>query len=288
MSQATVNGTTLFYTEAGSGEAIIFVHEFAGDHRSWELQMRFFSRRYHCISYNARGYPPSAVPDDAAVYSQQHQTDDIVGILDHLKLEKAHVIGLSMGSFAALHFGLRYPQRSLSLVLAATGYGALPDSHDLFAQQALTMADRIEQQGITDAVDDYAGSPFRLPFKYKDPRGWQEFASHLAHHDSQGAYLTLRGYQATRPAFTELEQQLKHMSVPVLIIAGDEDDPSLAASLYLKQTIPSAALSIFPKTGHAMNLEEPALFNATVQSFIDTVSVGRWQARTPLAAGKVM
>jgi pimeloyl-ACP methyl ester carboxylesterase len=279
MPQAYANGVKLYYTEAGSGDAIVFVHEFAGDYRSWEPQVRYFSRRYRCIAYNARGYPPSEVPSDIQGYSQQHACDDIAGIMRHLDIERAHIVGLSMGSFAALHLGLRYPALVRSLVLAGTGYGALPRDREQFVREVEAMAARIEKQGIASVTTDYAVTPPRLPFKRKDPRGWQEFATQLAHHSSEGSALTLRGYQARQPAFTELESQLKQLTVPVLIIAGDEDAPSLEPSLYLKRIMPSAGLCVLPKSGHTLNLEEPSLFNQVVQDFLTTVDARRWEVR---------
>ena len=129
------DGTKLFYEEVGTGIPIVFVHEFAGDHRSWELQMRHFGRRYRCVAYNARGYPPSDVPDDVERYSQDRARDDIHAVLDALSLETAHVVGLSMGGFAALHFGFTYPGRVRSLVVGGCGYGASPDKRAQFAEE---------------------------------------------------------------------------------------------------------------------------------------------------------
>src|SRR4030095_11957879 len=116
------DGVNLHYEESGRGVPLVFVHEFAGDHRSWHLQMRFFSRRYRTIAFNARGYPPSDVPEDPAAYSQVQAVEDIRGVLDHLKVGRAHVVGLSMGGYATLHFGLSHPERALSLVVAGAGY----------------------------------------------------------------------------------------------------------------------------------------------------------------------
>src|SRR3954469_19879923 len=126
------DGTRLYFEETGAGTPVLFIHEFAGDHRSWEPQLRFFSRYFRCIAYNARGFPPSDVPDDPARYSQEQARDDALAVLDHLKLERAHVVGLSMGGFAALHFGIRYPPRARSLVVAVCGYGAEPQKKDKF------------------------------------------------------------------------------------------------------------------------------------------------------------
>src|SRR6186997_2123269 len=121
------DGVKLHYEEAGSGTPIVFVHEFAGDGRSWEPQMRHFSRRYRSIAYNARGYPPSDVPEDFERYSQERARDDILSVLDHLKIAKAHIVGLSMGGFAALHFGMKHGARALSITVAGCGYGAEPE-----------------------------------------------------------------------------------------------------------------------------------------------------------------
>ena len=129
---AARDGTLLYYEEAGSGTPVLFIHEFAGDHRSWEPQLRFFSRYFRCIAYNARGFPPSDLPEDPARYSQEHARDDAIAVLDHLRLERAHIVGLSMGGFAALHVGISYPQRARSLVVAGCCYGAEPEKKDKF------------------------------------------------------------------------------------------------------------------------------------------------------------
>ena len=136
----TDDGVSLFYEEAGSGTPIIFVHEFAGDVRSWEPQMRHFSRRYRAIAYNARGYPPSEIPNDPDSYSQKRACDDIRAVMDGLEIDVAHIVGLSMGGFATLHFGFDYPERALSLVVGGCGYGAEPDQREKFQNETLSTA----------------------------------------------------------------------------------------------------------------------------------------------------
>src|SRR6185312_5354880 len=134
----TDDGVRLHYEEAGSGTPIVFVHEFAGDSRSWEPQLRYFSRRYRCVACNARGYPPSDVPEDFERYSQARARDDIRAALDALKIERAHVVGLSMGANATLHFGLAYPQRAISLTFAGGGYGSSPATRKEFQESSRT------------------------------------------------------------------------------------------------------------------------------------------------------
>src|SRR2546427_435130 len=145
MPHATAaDGVKLYYEEAGSGIPILFVHEFAGDHRSWEPQLRFFSRAYRTIAYNARGYPPSDVPADPSRYSQARARDDAIAVLDHLGIDRAHVVGLSMGGFATLHVGLAHPQRALSLVAAGCGYGAAPTEREKFRSDCEALATLLE------------------------------------------------------------------------------------------------------------------------------------------------
>ena len=271
----------LYFEETGYGFPLLFIHEFAGDSRSWEPQVRWFSRRYKCITYNARGYPPSDVPTDPGRYSQERAVDDAVTMLDHLKISSAHVIGLSMGGFCALHLGLRYKRRTNSLVVAGCGYGAQPEKQAAFRAECEATARLLESEGAARAAAQYAIGPSRVQFQNKDPRGWAEFARQLAEHSAVGSALTLRGVQQQRPSLYHMVPELKRLEVPTLIVSGDEDEGSLEPSLMLKRTIPSSGLVVMSRTGHTCNLEEPELFNRTVWDFISTVESGRWALRDP-------
>ena len=288
MPYANSDGVKLFYEESGSGTAILFIHEFAGDYRSWEPQMRHFSSRYRCICYSARGYPPSDIPSDPNSYKQDIQSDDAARLLDHLGIEKAHIVGLSMGGFATLHFGLRHPQRALSLSVTGCGYGADKNNRDKFVADAEKVAIEYDRNGAQAVADFYAESSTRVQFQNKNPRGWAEFKRQLSEHSATGAANTMRGYQKTRPSLYDIEDKLKKLIVPTLIVTGDEDEPCLEPSLYLKRTIPSAALSILPRSGHTINLEEPDIFNGIIANFLATVDAGRWSLRDPRSLGSAM
>lgn len=277
----TDDGVNLYYEEAGSGTPIVFVHEFAGDLRSYEPQMRFFSRSHRCIAYNARGYEPSDVPPDVAMYSQERATDDIRAVLDALSIDKAHIVGVSMGGFAAVHFGLRYADRALSLAPGGCGYGSPLEVHAKFAAEAMKMADAIAEQGIEKVADTYAVASARVQFQNKDPRGWAEFKQQLKEHSTIGSANTMRGYQSKRSSLFNHEDELRKVTVPMLVMVGDEDDPAIEASVFLKRVVPSAGLVIFPKTGHALNLEEPDLYHQQLLSFFQRVEGGRWGLRDP-------
>lgn len=280
----TDDGVKLHYEEAGSGTPVVFVHEFAGDARSWEPQMRFFSRRYRAIAYNARGYPPSDVPEDPERYSQARARDDIRCVLDALGIARAHVVGLSMGAFATLHFGMAYGHRALSLVVAGGGYGAHPAHYAQFQADSRANAEFIRREGMARFAATYGYGPTRVQFLAKDPRGFEEFIGQLAAHSATGSANTMLGYQARRPSLYDLTEQMKAIGVPTLIIAGDEEEPCLEACLLMKRCISTAGLAILPRSGHAVNLEEPALFNQLVADFFHQVEAGRWGARDSRAA----
>jgi pimeloyl-ACP methyl ester carboxylesterase len=283
------DGVKLYVEEAGQGTPILFIHEFGGNHASWEPQLRFFSRRHRCITYAARGYPPSDVPDSVEAYSQAIAADDAVAVLDALGIDKAHIVGLSMGGFCTVHFGLRSPERALSLTVAGAGYGCEKEFEEYFRGVSLEVADNFEKQGAKEFSKIYALGASRVQFQNKDPRGWQEFADRLAAHSDRGAANTMRGVQARRPSFYDLEDGLKKMMVPTLVVVGDEDDHCLQPGIFLKKTIPACGLSVFPKTGHTLNLEEPAAFNALLAEFIAQVEAGRWLPRDPRALpGQIM
>ena len=280
-SLRTDDGIDLHYEDVGEGTPLVFVHEYAGDHRAWEMQLRFFARRYRCIAFAARGYPPSAVPTGAQAYSQDRATDDIAAVITGLGLAPAHVIGLSMGGFATLHLGLRHPHLARSLVAAGVGYGAAADKREQFAAETDATIVRIRAEGMERMAAVYGHGPTRLIFEQKDPRGFAEFIAQLAEHSTEGSALTMQGVQRQRPSLFDLKDSFARMTLPTFIIAGDEDDPTLEASLYLKRTIPSSALLVMPKCGHTMNLEDPDAFNRAVLDFITHVDAGTWRMRIP-------
>lgn len=279
----TDDGVRLYYEEAGAGEPVIFVHEFAGSHWSWEPQIRFFSRRHRCLVYAARGYPPSDVPEQVERYTQARAAADIGAVLDAAGIERAHVVGLSMGAFATLHFGLDHPERALSLVCAGIGYGAHPDHQAEFRRLAEEVAQAFETQGSKRFAAVYGSAAARVQLEAKDPRGYAEFIERLGEHSARGAANTQRGVQAQRPSLYDLRERLSQMTLPTLVIAGDEDDQTLMPGIYLKRTIPACGLLVLPKTGHAINLEEPEMFNRALAEFFAQVIAGRWGPRDPRA-----
>jgi pimeloyl-ACP methyl ester carboxylesterase len=280
------DGVRLYYEEAGSGTPVIFVHEYAGDWRTWEPQMRHFSRLHRCITFSQRGYLPSDVPKDPAQYSQDAQRDDVIAVLDHLKIDKAHIVGHSMGAATALHVGIHYPERCLSVTAAGCGYGSSPDPAVVEAtrEASLETAKMFETEDFAAAAAKYADGATRQTHKNKDPRGFAEFARMLAEHSPVGHAMTMRNVQAKRPTLWEMEAGLKKFSVPLLVLVGDEDDWCVDGSIYLKRTAPTAGLVVIPRSGHTITSEEPAAFNAALADLFAAAEAGRWLAHKPLGA----
>ena len=277
------DGTKLYVEEAGRGTPAVFVHEYAGDYRSWEPQLRYFCRQHRCVTFSQRGYPPSDVPTDPNRYGQDIARDDVIAVMDALDIVKAHVVGHSMGAYTALHVGMRYPERCLSVTAAGCGWGSTPDVEKRQAMQALARetGKMFAEEGIASAAAKYADAPMRQAFKHKDPRGFAAFARMLAEHSAAGHAHTMLNLQLKRPTLWEMEEELRRFSVPLLIIAGDEDEPCLDGSLFLKRTAPTAALLVLPRAGHTINSEEPAAFNAALAELFSASEAGRWLAHRP-------
>ena len=161
------DGARLYYETAGSGTPIVFVHEFSGDLWSWEKQIQHFSRRYHCVAFNARGYPPSDVPTSSRHYSHSKAVDDVAAVMRHLKLEKAHIVGCSMGSRTALDFGLRYPQMAMSVTMIGIGSGGDPRQAD-FKEKAEARAKLYEEGGLAEVLKGLSEAPNRIQLKAQE------------------------------------------------------------------------------------------------------------------------
>jgi pimeloyl-ACP methyl ester carboxylesterase len=272
------DGAKLYYEETGVGRPVVFVHEYAGDYRSWETQVRQLSRQYRCVSFSQRGYPPSDVPAEGERYSQDIVRDDVKAVMDHLRIEQAHIVGHSMGAYTALHVGLQFPQRCLSLTAAGCGWGSNPATREASAAMARDIGEMFRKEGIAAAAAKYADFPMRSQYKAKDPRGWAEFTRWMTEHSADGHALTMLHVQLRRPTLWDLEPRLKRLEVPLLVITGDEDEACIDGSVMLKRTVPGAALLVVPRAGHTINSEEPGKFNEALLEFFGAVESRRWMA----------
>ena len=277
----TDDGVKLYYEETGAGAPVVFVHEFAADHRSWEMQMRHFGQRYRSVTFSARGYPPSEVPPEQERYNYLRQADDAIDVLDAFGIARAHVVGLSMGGFCALQLGIRYPDRVSSLLVASAGSGARPGGRAAFLAETEQMAAAFRADGMAAVSAKQAMGPNRIQLRRKNRQVWEEFAGQLAEHSAEGMALTVIGIQRSRPSLYDITGQLAGITAPALVVNGDEDEACLEPGLLLKRTIPTAGLAVVPNSGHVLNLEEPALFNDLIRTLVGAAEAGTWPTRDP-------
>ncbi len=277
MPTAEVNGVELYYEETGEGFPLVFSHEFAGTYRSWEPQVRFFSRRYRVITYNQRGFPPSGVPEQASAYSQDILVEDLHQLLRHLDVKQAYVAGCSMGGNVVVNFGLAHPEMCRGLIILATGAGTT--GRDTFEPRMREFAKQIEAEGWKSIAERYAMEPNRVQLRRKAPRGWREFVDDLAAHSDLASVHLIREVIIKRPPLSALEDRLNRLKIPALVVVGDEDQMCIDPALIMKRSMPGAGLLVLPQSGHAVNLEDPDIFNRAVLDFLTAVEAGKWVVR---------
>lgn len=271
---ASVNGVNLYYEQTGEGAPLVWVHEYGGDLRSWEPHVRYFSRRYRVMTYNHRGYAPSTIPTAASDYSQNLLVENLRQLLKHLGLGPVHLGGCSMGANVARDFAIAHPEMTKSLILLGAGAGSV--NREQFVKDEEAIAVGLERDGIESLVHHFEIVPNRASFKQKDPRGFAEFLRQVTEHDAQACAHLAREVLIKRKTVSQLESELKALRIPTLIMAGDQDTPSIEPSVVMREWIPHAGFAVFPRCGHVANLEEPALFNFQVTEFLAAVETRRW------------
>jgi pimeloyl-ACP methyl ester carboxylesterase len=273
------DGARLYYEAAGTGMPIVFVHEFSGDLWSWEKQIQHFSRRYRCIAFNARGYPPSDVPASPSRYSHKRAVDDVAVVMRHLKIRNAHIVGCSMGSRTTLDFGLSYPRMAMSLTMIGIGSGGDPRNAATFKRDAEARAKLYEEGGLTEVLKQLRKADNRIQLKRKNPRAFEDFCHRFMQHSAQGCALVTRRVMARRPSLFGMEKALRAMKVPSHVVVGDEDPGALKSGLFMKEVSPAVRLSVVPATGHLVNLEEPDLLHRLTEDFFAEVESKKWRPR---------
>lgn len=280
MPFADSDGVKIYYEERGSGPVLLFAHEFADNLHGWKAQVDYFARWYRCIAFNARGYPPSTLPADKEDYGHEQSARDLAALLRHLKIPKAHMVGCSMGAYTILTVALMYPELVQSLTLVSGAAGSRPlDAPPPSGDAMLGLANRVRSLGVEGFAQQVGLSDNRIRLKEKQPQGHLDAITRCSAHSLEGAVQTAALYQGRRPSVFGLAEKLKALTIPVLLMVGDEDDFCIEPNVFLKRTIPNAGLLMFPKTGHAINLEEPEPFNDALDDFLYAIDTGKWRPR---------
>ncbi len=199
-------------------------------------------------------------------------------LLRHLDIKQAYIGGLSLGGYVSLTFGMAHPEMAKGLILASTGAGGFFDKEKRREWERVneSLAQRIETEGMKAMKDEYASEAKRIQLRHKDPKGWQKYYDALGRHSDIGSVNTIRRFIIPRPTIFELEPKLKRIKIPTLILTGDEDDPCVEPSLFMKRNISHSGLVVFPQSGHTINVEEPELFNWALLDFMTSVDARSW------------
>lgn len=269
----SADGTRLHCEDGGAGMPVVFVHEYGGSCRSFDLQVAALRARYRCVAFNARGYPPSEVPTPVESYSQDHAVTDIAAVMDGLELERAHLVGVSMGAASTLQYALKEPGRVVSATLVGIGSGS--DDPATFRANAEANARLLQSGGMAALAAQMNESPTRRRLKDKNPPEFRRFNQQLLAMSPLGHANTSRGVQGRRPTLYVHEERLAGLHVPVLVVVGDEDEPCRKPSDFLERVLPDARLRVFPRTGHCVNLENPGEFNSLCLAFLDETAVAK-------------
>ena len=267
----SADGTRLHCEDGGAGTPVVFVHEYGGSCRSFDLQVAAFRARYRCVAFNARGYPPSEVPPSVDSYSQDRAVTDIAAVMDGLELERAHLVGVSMGAASTLQYALKEPGRVLSATLVGIGSGS--DDPATFRANAEANARLLQSGGMAALAAQMNESPTRRRLKDKNPHEFGRFNEQLLAMSPLGHANTSRGVQGRRPTLYVHEKRLAGLRLPVLVVVGDEDEPCRKPSDFLERVLPDARLHVFPRTGHCVNLENPDEFNRLCLAFLEETAV---------------
>lgn len=277
----TPDGIGLYVTDTGTGPPVLFLHEYAGDHRSWDRQVAGLGAGHRCITYAARGYHPSEVPAEPSAYSWTRAVDDAIAVLDGLGVRRAHLVGLSMGGYTALQLALRRPDRVHSVLAASVGSGSDPATRGAYLAETAAVADALRSRGAAFVAARMAGGPSRVQLRARDAVAWQEMVDQFAGQSVEGLAHTITEVQGRRPALHDLTGALAALRVPLLVVTGDEDEACLTTGLLLKRTVPACGLQVLPHSGHLPNLEDPHRFDDLVRRFVRCVEAGTWPERDP-------
>ena len=250
MPTEVLNGFEIGYIASGSGPAVLFTHGYQASAAMWEPQRAGLEDAYRVIAWDIRGHGDSGITDDPALYSQELMLGDMLALLDHLDVDRAVLVGHSLGGFASLRFLLSHPDRVRGLVLFGSGPGFRdPEARGKWNDMADRFAGGVEAKGLE--ILQRAGRE----------------VSEAKHRSATALAHAARGILKQHDS--KVMDALTDISVPTLVIVGTEDKQFIGSSEYMAKKIPSAEIAYIEGAAHAANLEEAEAFNQALRAFLD-------------------
>jgi pimeloyl-ACP methyl ester carboxylesterase len=245
------NGIAIHYEDRGRGPTVLLNHGYGATSQMWARQVDDLESDYRVVTWDLRGHGQSDSPEALADYARSVAVDDMRGVLDACQIERAVIGGLSLGGYLSLAFYLAHPERAGALMLFDTGPGYKnPKARAAWNRGAERMAREFETQGLSALA---GGAEVRLS----------------SHRSAEGLARAARGTLVQSDS--QVADSLGDIHVPTLVLAGERDEPFLAATDYMARKIPNATKVLIPGAGHAPNVEQPEAFNQAVRSFLSTL-----------------
>jgi pimeloyl-ACP methyl ester carboxylesterase len=256
--KAKVNGIELYYEVHGQGYPVVFLHGFSASHVMWQPQVPALSREYQFIIYDARGHGQTDSPPSVDQYSADIAVEDLFQLLGHLGIKKAVVGGLSMGGYESLRFYLTHPDMVAALIVMDTGPGYRnPEHRDEWNRGREELAQQLETKGI-EALAATATESRRDVVLNHNPIGLAHMSRKVvAQHDSW------------------VIENLDKVTVPTLVLVGENDEAFLRAAEYMARKITGAGHIVVPKAGHAANIDNTEFFNKALLDFLGKLNLPR-------------
>jgi len=260
---ADVNGTTLYFEVAGTGHPLVLIHGFGGNLKMWDDQFSQFALHYKVIRYDVRGFGKSAIPVEGESYRHE---EDLKALLEHLDINKASLIGQSMGGGIAIDFAIAYPESTHSLVLVDSSLGGHRRSKD-YNDLMTEMFSKGREEG-PEAVLEILLSSALLEAASEKPTVISRFKRIMSTYS--GWHLVNEDPQRVLPI--PAIRQLDKIVFPTLIIVGERDMPHFhCIADVLEEGIPNSHKVTLEGVGHVSNMEDPESFNKEVLSFLESL-----------------
>ena len=237
---AAVNGIKVYYTRTGHGSPVVLLHGGLSNSDYWGNQVKALAAKHTVISIDSRGHGRSSRDDKP--YGYDLMADDVVAVLDHLKIPRADIVGWSDGAIIGIDLALRHPDRIGKVFAFAAN------------TQTSGVKDAVEKNPTFAAFIERAGKEYAK--LSPTPKEYDAFVEQISH------------MWASQPNWTDA--QLASIKTPILVVDGDHDEAiKREHTEYMAATIPGAGLLILPNTSHFAFLQDPALFNAALLGFLD-------------------
>ncbi len=277
----SLDGMTYHVRARGDGPPLLLLHGFTGSSQTWDPFLARFAARFRVLAVDLPGHGRTDAPRDPERYAAERLVADLVALLDALDAPRARVLGYSLGGRLALHLAVTAPERVAALVLESASPGiAEPDQRATRVREDEALANDLEHNGIQAFVDRWERLPLwasqaRLPAAERARLRAQRLAQR-----PEGLANSLRGFGAGRPR--PLHSELGRLTMPVLVLAGADDERYVTVGRAMAAGIPNARFDIVPEAGHAVHLEQPGRFAKLALDFltseIQTIGAG---GRTP-------